>query len=260
MSSDKGDEKKDVRETKNIAYSYGYLVESDENSKLCKLLNYSYTTDLVDDLDNICANVAGVIAINYWNKLYGNNLLNLSYEEVDDKLNMDTDTAKAYIRKFYKYMNTNWILGQWGGSLPWNVYGGFENFIKDINKGFKTKRTELSNYSEIKSFISKNVPVFIVSDDYYFTYYPEMTLPNVSAVKGNNIVTFDYSHTWGLVNAHSFVGFGYAEYDLYDSNGNCNKLEFVRVADGWYYSRYFNVKLSRMLSAAAIEVIELSGC
>ena len=89
----------------------------------------------------------------------------------------------------------------------------------------------------------QGVPIFITSQDYYFTPNGN-TLPNVSNIAGNNSFTIDYERTYGIENSHTFVGYGYVEYTLYDKDGKESKIQLVKVASGWGSYRYFNFNIS----------------
>lgn len=214
---------------------------------------YSYYHDGLGSGKNNCANVAGVIALNYWNKYFNNDLLKLSSDKRDNKGNIDwqdaNKTAGHYMSVFYDYMKTNWFLGT-GGTLPNNCYNGFERLIKE--NGYKVDRKTDLTYAEMRDKIDAGIPIFITSKDYYFT-----TLSNLPAVQdeeGNYETTITYEHHKGLGGAHTFVGFGYVTMHYYITSGTVSMSSFLHVADGWGGSRYFNVGLSKITSSAAIGV------
>ena len=159
---------------------------------------------------------------------------------------MNNATATEYMNKFYSYMGTNWLFGTWGGTLPSDCYSGFMRLIKE--NGYVARKETVSSFDDIKYQINRGVPVFITSQDYYFTQrYTDHTavpLPKVYSTQGNYSFTIDYYRTYGIENSHTFVGFGFAEYTLYDSNGYDSKIHLVKIADGWGNERYFNYDLS----------------
>lgn len=123
-------------------------------------------------------------------------------------------------------------------------------------------------YYGIKSSIDNDVPVFITSTDYYFTY--DDTLPSVSSSSGNHTLSIDYAHSWGIANAHTFVGYGYAYYTItqvtekevwsptwsdpfrtvIEYSTEVFTEEFVKVADGWGGKRYYNYSQSNKTVAS----------
>lgn len=154
-------------------------------------------------------------------------------------------------------MKTNKFWG-YGGTLPSDCFDGFTKMITE--NGYVARKDTVTTFEDIKYQINRGVPVFIVSQDYYFTYrYSDRSaipLPTVSSTQGDYTLTIDYTETYGLVNAHTFVGFGFAEYTLYDSNGYDTKIHLVKIADGWNGERYFNFDISdtTSLGMAAIRV------
>lgn len=218
-------------------------------------MNDLYSTYLTNH-DNTCANVAGVIALNYWNKYYDNKLLNLKDEEIS-KVNsyeygsMTMDVAREYMEIFYDYMDTNWFFGI-GGTSPDDCYKGFERLIRE--KGAVSGRSQVTTYDEIKSYITKyNIPVFIVSSNFYFgnmDYFED-----ADGAK----YTYDGEHTYGLDNSHVFIAYGYAEYAIYNRRGNLTNVQLLEVATGWGYSQYFHIAKSNIMSAAVIRVV-LPSC
>lgn len=222
----------------DYSYSYGNVERYEINN-----FYYSYSTSLCSDKKNNCANATGVIALNYWNAHDGRNFLNLTTDETKGiyDLNMKDDTARKYMNIFYDYMNTNWAFGQWGGTLPDNVYKGFKRLVNE--KGRETIQFDVSSFDDIKYQVEQGVPVFFTSEDYYFT--PNgFTLPTVSNIAGNNSLTIDYERTYGIENSHTFVGYGYVEFTLFDNDGKESKIQLVKVASGWGSYRYFNFNIS----------------
>lgn len=239
-------DKEGVPVTRTVNYSVGGL-------NVCELPNffYNYSTELTSHKNN-CANAAGLIMLNYWNKYYYNDILKLDVACLKDEnvwMNGTNDPRKEYMEIFYKYMKTNWIFGT-GGTLPNNGYDGFERLIKE--KGYQVSRKTGLSYSEMKSSIKNNIPVFITSTDYYFS--TSTTLPSYSSTSGNHTLTMDYERTYGLNNAHTFVGYGYAEYVLLNSNGESINEQLIKVADGWGGTCYFNLNVSNVYSSASITV------
>ncbi len=245
------DKKEGVAAPQDYNYSKGYLDKSEIYN-----FYFKYAAELVDKKNN-CANAAGVIALNYWNTFHGNNLLNLEVSElINNTYNMNDVAAKRYMNIFYDYMNTNWIFGT-GGTLPADVYKGFKKIITDYN--YVARQSSVNSFDEIKNQINLGVPVFITSKDYYFTncydiYFTAVPLPKVNSVLGNYNFTIKHYRWYGLENSHTFVGYGYAEYTLYDKDGNESKIQFVKIADGWGCERYFNYSISNKMSMAAIKV------
>ena len=187
----------------SIDYSYSYVkIERYDISKFY----YGYSTSLCSDKSNNCANAAGVIMLNYWNAHDGRNFLNLTTNETISayNLNMTDNTAKKYMYIFYDYMNTNWAFGQWGGTLPSNVYKGFKRLVNEY--GYVTTQFAVSSFEDVKYQVVQGVPIFITSQDYYFTPNGN-TLPNVSNIAGNNSFTIDYERTYGIENSHTLVGY-----------------------------------------------------
>ncbi len=246
-------DKDDVPVSIDYSYSYGNF-DSYEISNFY----YEYAANF-SDKDNNCANAAGVIMLNYWNAFKAKNFLELNYDETfkDDKWNMNNDTAIKFMDLFYDYMNTNWAFGQWGGTLPLKVYGGFKRLVNSY--GRETTYLDVSTFEDVKYQVYNANAVFIISKDYYFTgYYPishkAKPLPTLNSVQGNNNFTIDYTRWYGIENSHTFVGYGYAEYTLYDKDGNGSKIEFVKIADGWGNTRYFNYNLSNKMSMFAVTI------
>ena len=237
----KNKDKSWIAAPKSYNYAQGLLFEKEIPN-----FYYEYSTSFCPDNDNNCANAAGVIALNYWNSYHYNALLKLSSSNLISGYNMNVATATSYMDKFYKYMNTNFILGLWGGTTPSNCYKGFMNLISE--NGYVARKETVSSFNDIKYQINRGVPVFITSQDYYFTQcYTNNTavpLPKVYSTQGNYSFTIDYYRTHGIENSHTFVGFGFAEYTLYDSNGYDTKIHLVKIADGWGGERYFNYDLS----------------
>lgn len=249
------DGKTNIPEPRDYSYSYG----SFECFEL-KGFRYQYSSSLLTDKKNKCAPAAGVIALNYWNKYYDNRILKLNesefYKDSDTNVvtdNMSDEVAKNYMGIFYKYMKTNsWLLpnGELGGTTPKNAYLGFMQLIEE--KGFNARKCIVRTFADIKNNIGiEKRPVFITSDDYYFTerynYVNDKSakpLPSVDPTPGDHTFTIDYRRFHGIIHSHTFIGFGYAEYTLYDADGNESKIELVKIADGWGGERYFNFNIS----------------
>lgn len=241
----KSKDKERVPVSVDYNYSYGNIEKYEISNFYC-----AYSTDFSDKKNN-CANAAGVIALNYWNANIAKNFLELTYEETlkDGTLNMNEATATKFMNIFYDYMNTNWIFGT-GGTLPNNVYGGFKKLLKQYDR--ETTHYDLHTFEEVKYQVQQGVPVFITSEDYYFT--DSTYLPSINSSAGDYSFTINYKRWYGIVNSHTFVGYGYAEYTLYDKDGNESKIELVKIADGWGNARYFNYNISNKMSMAAIKV------
>ncbi|MDE7165017.1 MAG: hypothetical protein K2O04_06320 [Clostridiales bacterium] len=221
---------------------------------------------------NNCANIAGVIALNYWNKYFDNDLLKLNIEQVinsnDPAINrsMKWDIAYSYADIFYNYMNTNkwigdfvddWITSlftddKYGGTHPENCYAGFERLIHE--KGYKTQRVYTNSYEHIKLCIMCNIPVFITAVNYYLGYLNDYRYMNYLQYQGK--------YRTGLETAHTFIAYGYKEYELYDKDKNLITLNYLQVADGWGGAQYFIMDKSQVISSAAIQVYKttLSRC
>lgn len=244
--------KQGIPHTETNSYTMGLLFEKEIPN-----FYYKYTTSLSAKSNN-CANAAGVIALNFWNNYHANGLLKLSSSQlISGSYNMNNPTATQYMDTFYSYMKTNKFWG-YGGTLPSDCFDGFTKMITE--NGYVARKDTVTTFEDIKYQINRGVPVFIVSQDYYFTYrYSDRSaipLPTVSSTQGDYTLTIDYTETYGLVNAHTFVGFGFAEYTLYDSNGYDTKIHLVKIADGWNGERYFNFDISdtTSLGMAAIRV------
>ncbi len=213
---------------------------------------YRYDANLTTHSNN-CANAAGLILLNYWNKKYKNDLLKLDQSVLDIDGNISTngsyDPRVEYMGIFYDYMKTNWIFGT-GGTLPNNGYDGFERLIKE--KGYRVNRYTSLNYSQMRVKIAEGIPILFTSTDYYFT--TASTIPKPKSGTGNFTLTIDYERSYGIENGHTFVGYGYTFYTLIDANGKNNLEELFKVADGWGGTRYFNVTVSKIYSYAAIDV------
>lgn len=236
--------KTNVQESIKYTYNMGFLHQNSIGG-----FKVGYDTGLTSHANN-CANAAGVIALNYWNMETQNDLLNLSSSQMLSDFSMNDATAATYMGIFYDYMNTNWLFGT-GGTLPSGVYDGFERLIQE--KGYNvTRQTDLT-YDQMISSIEQGIPVFITSTDYYFTLI-NASLPYPQHPRGYYELTIDYEHSWGLENAHTFVGYGYAYYNFYDTTSYITNEEFIKIADGWGDSRYFNVTRSGIYSSAAINV------
>lgn len=237
---------------KEITYTRS-IAEIDEISDF--YFEYSVRDSISHKVNaNNCSNVAGVVALNYWNKYYNNDLLKLSAEELLNN-NISVQKVKSaagvYMDIFYDYMNTNWFFGT-GGTLPKDCYKGFERLIAE--KGYKTERIQCNKYYEMQENIQKGYPVFITSKDYYFTTGATGTvLPEVQPEKGNYTSTFYYNRHHGISSAHTFIGYGYHLYNFIVNNA-IEFGRFVKVADGWGTTCYFNYDLSKVTDAVAIRV------
>lgn len=212
-----------------------------------------YSTELSSKTNN-CANAAGVIMLNYWNKKFNNDLLKLDSSEMA-VTNMNDDTATIYMDKFYEYMNTNPFLGM-GGTLPNDCYNGFKKLIEE--KGYQVEIKKDLNYAEICQAIEQEIPIFITSTDYMFSVPPyKVYLPSVSMTYGNYTLSISYERRTGLANAHTFVGYGYAYYTLMDSNDQIFDEELIKVADGWGGTCYYNFTQGDNYSIASVEVYKV---
>lgn len=208
-------------------------------------------------LTNYCANVAGVIALNYWNKHYGNKLLKCPAEYLETYgNNLKEEYALNYLYKFYDYMDTNWLFGM-GGTAPKKCYDGFMRFITEC--GYKAELTIVDSYERMRMCIRSDVPVFITSTDYYFSQCV-YTMPDFPLKQDVNTITFNSERSYGVANAHTFIGYGCTQLYLYDKEGRLSTIDLIRVADGWGGARYFHLKESEIISAAGIRVLSLSGC
>lgn len=235
---------------KKIQYNKS-LSRENEIENFC----YAYYSEGTGKDDN-CANVAGVVALNYWNKYYNNQLLNLSGSSLSNGniayIWGDKDCAAVeYMNIFYSYMKTNWFFGT-GGTLPSNCYKGFEKLIAE--KGYKTTRIGCKQYSEMRECIDNGIPIFITSKDYYFTAGSNMrTLPSQEVNEGDYSNTFYYWRHYGVGAEHTFIGYGYKYYNYY-VNGSIQMSAFVKVADGGFDTCYFNYSLSNVMDAVGIKV------
>lgn len=226
--------------TRDVQYLRGYLHQYEiPNFKF----NYYYAGT---DITNYCANVAGLTAINYWNKKYDNDLIktdalldgNLSYPIKDE-----------IIHTFYDYMNTNWFFGI-GGTLPKDCYNGFERFVKE--HGYQVERKTNLDYNDIILSIIDGIPIFITSNDYYYA----SSLPTPSSENGDNVLSITYKRYSGIGQSHTFIGYGYAFYSMYDPNGKGIREELIEVSTGWGDRTYFNFSVSNRYSIAAINVFK----
>lgn len=213
----------------------------------------NYSTSLTSaSHPNNCANAAGVIMLNYWNKKSNNKLLNLTTTQLTSNDNMTSTAAIEYMNIFYEYMNTNWILGS-GGTLPTNCYNGFQRLIEE--KGAIIDIVKEISYEEMMSQLKSGRPLFITSVDYYLT--DDTTKENVSSLPiptDGTSLTIDYIHSSGYAYGHTVVGYGYAYYQLQLADGTVQREQFIKVADGWGDSRYFNYTISTVYSSAAVFV------
>lgn len=240
-------DKDDVPVSIDYSYSYGNI-DSYEISNFY----FQYDADF-SNKENNCANAAGVIMLNYWNAHDGRNFLNLTTNETISayNLNMTVNTAKKYMDIFYDYMGTNWALGKWGGTPPKDIYKGFKRLVNE--NGYEAIQFDISSFEDIKYQVNQGVPVFITSMLYYFTYIGDI-LPSVNSGVGDYSFAIDYKYWYGVESSHTFVGYGYVEYTLYDKDGKESKIELVKIADGWGHTRYFNFSISNKMSMAAIYV------
>ena len=248
--------KSNVSETRTIQYNYGYYY-----SYAIPNFYYHYTTDLTGQNNN-CANAAGLILLNYWNKKFNNDLLKLPNDQLDAQNNISESKGTEIMRIFYEYMGTNWFFGN-GGTLPSDCYFGFEEYV--IEHGYNATTRVGILYDEIISYIKNGLPVLITSTDYYFTdspYHTENPNGSLSALPsptprpmpGSSSLTINYKRWSGIINAHMFVAYGYAYYSLFDSNNQNFKEQLLRVADGWNGTRYFNYTASSLFDTAVITV------
>ncbi len=267
-----GSNKKDkdgVDETINILYKRGYKYSYEIPNFF-----YNYGTWLTDHSNN-CANAAGLILLNHWNKKYNNDLLMLDSSLLNNSniwYNNTKDARKEYMGIFYDYMNTNWLFGI-GGTLPLDGYKGFERLIKE--KGYQVQRDRNISYAQMRSKISSGIPIMITSIDYYYSNRSnETNLPSVNSTNGTHNLSIDYEHTWGIANAHTFIGYGYTYYSLYHDVEKkvwspvwYNPFryitiietehfyeELIKIANGWGTTCYFNYSRSNVFDNAAINV------
>lgn len=213
----------------------------------------NYSTSLTSHSNN-CANAAGLIMLNYWNAYYNNDLLKLDAALLHNgNIWFDNatgrDARKEYMSKFYEYMNTNWLFGS-GGTLPGNLYSGFERLI--VENGYKVSQTSVSTFEEMKESIINRIPVFITSTDYYFS--TSSKLPAAIYPAGDHTLTIDYQRWYGIANSHTFVGYGYVFYTLHKTAFETYQESLIKVANGWGGSCYFNMTIGNVYSAAAINV------
>lgn len=243
--------------TKTKVYSYGY-------SSSYEIPGFSsrYRTSLTTHNNN-CANAAGLILLNYWNRYYSNDIVKTSHLDADG--NFDDDFAVTVMNTFYTCMRTNVPIGT--GTLPENFYYGFSLVVNQFGYKMRRQKDITHSYDEVTAKLSANIPLVITSTDYYFTNLG-ISLPDVSK---NEPMTIRYNHYSGLANAHTFIGYGYVTYDLYSyvSSGDAmpyaiypginmrrvhTKIRLIKVADGWGHSRYFNRDLSGIYEASSVEV------
>ncbi len=195
-----------------------------------------------------CANVAGVIMLNYWNKYYNNQLLKIDRDSLYPNGDMNGNTSVIYGNIFYDYMNTNWFFGV-GGTIPTDGYKGFEKLIKE--KGYKVERKTGLSYYEMRQSIDAGIPVFITCSTYYFAD----TLPDDQPDKktlGYYNFTVNYIRHYG--SAHTFVGFGYRYFNYHNKSDQLYYELFLKVADGDGAAKYFNFDMSKIKSSASIRV------
>ena len=230
--------------TRTIPFRYSGLYEYAIPDFHC-----NYSTSLTSNTNpNNCANAAGVIMLNYWNKKYDNNILNLDASEMING-NMNDSAAIQYMNIFYDYMNTNWIFGT-GGTLPDDCYNGFKRLIEEKGRTISIEKN--LNFDNMMSQLSSGRPIFITSTDYYFTQSTSSPLP---VPVDNTSLTINYYHYSGLANAHTFVAYGYSYYHLQFEDGSVQREELLKIADGWGNSRYFNYTISGVYSNAAVVVL-----
>jgi|GEM_PF-3759020 len=262
-------EKNNVSGEIKFEYNWG-TIKKDEISNF-HVKYATWDADNENIYKNNCANAAGVIMLNHWNKKYNNDLLKINYSNLENG-NMNKIDAGNYMRDFYDYMDTNWIFGT-GGTLPHNLYGGFERLIKE--KGYKVKRKTNLNYDQMKNSIKEEIPVFIVSTDYYLSKYLPNAYYNSYYYDSNYELIIDYNRTRGLTNSHVLTAYGFFEYSL--SKKMTRKIwsptwlnpfrhvdehywethyeKFLKVADGGDGSScYYNYSRSTTFSNAAINV------
>jgi hypothetical protein len=269
-SNGKSKDKDGTDETISTAYLRGYIYSYE-------LPNFytGYSTGLTSHKNN-CANAAGLILLNYWNKKFNNDLLKLDASLLSSSNNISSnssqDARKEFMGIFYDYMNTNWIFGT-GGTLPVDCYKGFEKLITE--KGYKVSRDRNISYTEIREKIINGIPVIITSTDYYFSNRTNKTsLPSVTNVNGSHTLSIDYEHSWGLANAHTVIGYGYTYYSLYKDvqksvwspvwynpfryitvTETVNFYEeLIKIADGWGGNCFFSYTHSNVYDNAAIKV------
>ena len=231
----------EVYEIKDFNFGYG--------------LNWSVE---IPDLDNFCANVAGVISLNYWNNYYDNKLLNLDVNDMyEGSQDIKNEVAKQYLRLFYDYMQTNWFLGFAGGTKPNDCHEGFMRLIREC--GYKAEKSVANTYELMRLCFKWNVPVFITSIDYYFSHCI-YTMPDFPLKQEENTITFSSDHRYGAANAHTFIGYGCTQLYLYDKEGNLSTIDLIRIADGWGGAQYFHINESDITSAVAIRVLPIPRC
>ena len=146
-------------------------------------------------------------------------------------------------RKSRMRMKTNWFLGV-GGTLPSDCYDGFTKYINSY--GYKTEKETDLNYQRMVSNISDGIPVIIVSQDYYFSSgNTDRNLPPIEPGPGNYKFTVEYSHSYGVKNAHTFIG----NRDWQNGKNNycrqrCQKYKSA-CGDGNRYNNFFLLSHNR---------------
>lgn len=244
------DKDEDNYETEVKSYSFDWCkVRSREINGVYN--GYRNSMSLAGKTNN-CANVAGVIMLNYWNKVFNNKILCLSRPlgDITDSDDMSDYTAGRYMDIFYDYMNTNWFFGA-GGTLPNQVINGFTILLNQ--KGYDVYATPLKYFYEMKEHINNNEPLFITSTDYFFADYVPLGDNDKRHVYNGMSIT--YRHYDRIVNAHTFVAYGYHYYEThYEAEGAMGVICLLKVANGWGGMSYFNVDDSNMKLCTAIRV------
>lgn len=197
---------------------------------------------------NLCAPVAGVLLLNYWNKKFNNELLKVNQSGLAYGGNFTYDTCVEYCKIFYDYMDTNLLF--WTGTTPGNCYRGFEKLIKKQNGFTSVRQTDLT-FDDMISAVENDTPFFIVSKDYYFTQ--SSTLPTLRTPSTPQTLSITYDHFSGVSNAHTFIGIGILSYD-YHLNDVLGWRDFIKICDGWGQIRYFSLDHGSIMSSAVIKV------
>ena len=237
-------------DSEDVTKHYDYYFGGFSSYEIPHFYSYSNYTEE----ENVCANVAGTIMLNFWNKVNNNGIVN--ERNLDYQGNFTDEAATNYEKAFYTYMKTGTF-----GTTPKNCAEGFKKFVTDWGHNCDIINLSDSTYENSIGWLKKNVPFFVTAKNYYFTsgnskYLEDVSLPQTG--RDPQILKIEYSYYEGLSQTHCFVTIGYGYYYLTNiiNNTTINKynINFYKILDGWGQMRYFNIADSETIAVYGIKV------
>lgn len=80
-------------------------------------------------------------------------------------------------------------------------------------------------------------------------------MPDAQLYEGDYSSTVAYLRYHGVSSSHTFIGYGYT-YFHFHTKDTVTISKFIKVADGWWNTCYFNYDLSKITDAVAIKVFK----